>query len=345
MSEQAEKHHRIADIKPGDKVEGIYLLAESQQRTKKNGEPYFFLKLGDASGQVQGVMWDNHSDLISGAIVTDDFIFLEAHAADFNGAVQLTARRMVRVDDDKVDTSDFLAVSPRPRDEMEKELDELIGTVENNDCKRLLDRLFNHDRFRELYCMAPAAAHIHQAYIHGLLEHTLNVVRNALNLAEQYKPYSRDLLVTAGLLHDIGKIREYSWSRSIGYTDEGRLVGHISIGANMVDSAIRSLQREDDGFDTNLHHHILHLILSHHGKLEYGSPVLPKTKEALILHYADYSDAYLTSYMNVTSEVPENSGTNWTAFQRMFESPVYAGPAVTPSESPADLPTADLSSE
>ncbi len=158
------------------------------------------------------------------------------------------------------------------------------------------------------------------------------MVHHAVHLIQLYKPYSHDLLVTAGLLHDVGKIREFEWRRTIRYSQEGQLLGHISIGANMVDSAIRSLQREPEGFPAEFHHHILHLILSHHGKLEYGSPIVPKTKEALVLHYADYADAYLTSYQTLTAQASD-SKTGWTNYQKRFESPLYAGPTLGLEES------------
>ncbi len=342
---------KCADLRPGDPVSSILLLCGLEQRSKKNGDPYFFLTLRDSSAQVQGVMWDNHEPLQSGEVKNDDFVYVEGHVSEFNGANQLTLRKIHFVDDSNVDLNDFLAFSPRPRDEMEAELDEWITGITQPDCRRLLEKLFNHKRFRELYCTAPAAAHVHQAYIGGLLEHTLNVVRNAVQMANHYGAYDKDLLITAGLLHDIGKIREYDWHRSITYTDEGRLLGHISIGANMVDGAVRALQREsEEGFSTHYHHHILHIILSHHGKLEYGSPVMPKTKEALILHYADYADAYLTNYCDLAADLGPK-GQTWTSFNRMFEANMYVGPGAgeaaptTRAEALAKTPSANESGD
>ncbi|MDX1971908.1 MAG: HD domain-containing protein [Candidatus Sumerlaeia bacterium] len=322
-----ETRQPCSDIRPGDLIESTYLLVNLEQRAKKNGDPYFFLTLGDSTGQVAGVMWDNHAALLGREVVAEDFVYVEANAGEFNGAPQLVLRKLHRVEDHHIRLEDFLPMSPRPRAEMEAELDARIAEVKHPACQRLLQRLFGHERFRELFCTAPAAASIHQAYRHGLLEHTLNVVRHAVHMIQLYPPYSYDLLVTGGLLHDIGKIREFSWRRAITYTEEGQLLGHISIGANMVDSAIRNLQREPEGFPTDFHHHILHLILSHHGKLEYGSPVVPKTKEALVLHYADYADAYLTSYQTLTAQAAEGKST-WTTYQKRFEGPLYAGPVL-----------------
>lgn len=330
----------VAQLASGDTVDSIYLLSTAEQRAKKNGDPFFSLNLADATGTIGAVMWDNHEALIAGTVAADDFVRIEGSVADYNGGLQVTLRRIERVEESEIVVADFLAVSPRPRAEMEAELDVLIESVNNADCRRLLAKLFGNSRFRELYCTAPAAAKIHQAYISGLLEHTLNVVRNALLLANNYKPFDRDLLVTAGILHDVGKIREYSWRRTIGYTDEGRLLGHISIGAAMVDGVIRNLARETDGFSEFYHRHILHLILSHHGKLEYGSPTVPKTREALLLHYGDYTDAYLSSYVEAINAA-QAKGQGWTGYNKMFEAYLYAGttPAAEPVAAPAYAPS------
>jgi 3'-5' exoribonuclease len=343
MTSLTQSRTRCSDIKQGEAVETILLLSAAEKRSKKNGDPYYSLTFADASGTVQGVMWDNHDALVAELLKVGDFVRVEAFAADYNGALQLTVRRLDRVPDADVEMADFLAVSPRSRPEMEAELDALIATVENQDCRRLLDRLLGHAKLRELYCTAPAAAKVHQAYISGLLEHTLNVVRTALFLGENYKPYDRDVLVTAGLLHDIGKIREYNWRRLIVYTDEGRLMGHISIGAAMIDGTMRALAREEGGFSPQVHQHILHCVLSHHGKLEYGSPVVPKTKEALMLHYADYTDAYLASYCDAIVAA-QNKNQGWTPYNKMFEAYLYAGPPATAPGSdvggPATVPQA-----
>lgn len=315
---------RVGDLRPGEGIESTYHLSTVEKRSKKNGEPFFFMTFQDSTGSVKGVMWDGHEALLDGSIRQDDFVWIEGHSADYKGELQITVRQIRPLDDTEVDFSEFLPVSPRPREEMEAQLDELIAQVKQADCRRLLDKFFGHDRFRESFCSAPAAVRIHQAYLGGLLEHTLNVIHNALALAVRYEPVDRDLLITGGLLHDIGKIREYDWSRSIVYTDEGRLVGHITIGATMVDAAVRVLQREKEGFSEHYRQHVLHLLLSHHGKLEFGSPTVPKSREALLLHYADYADAYLTSYADSVDEARQR-GESWTPYNRMFESYLFAG--------------------
>ncbi|MEQ8820419.1 MAG: HD domain-containing protein [Sumerlaeia bacterium] len=319
-----------AELKEGQRIESTYLLAVCDQRQKKNGDPYFLMRLADASGSVAAVMWDRHDALREGRVKAEDIVFVDGQVAEFNGGLQVTVKFISRMNDEDVDVGEFLASSRRSRPEMEAELDALIESVTQPDCRRLLERFFQHKRLRELFCTAPAAARVHQAFLGGLLEHTLNVVTNALKLAERYQPYDRDLLITAGLLHDIGKVREYEWRRTISYTDDGRLLGHIFMGASMVEQAILKL----DGFPELYRSHILHLILSHHGKMEFGSPVIPKTKEALILHYADYSDAFLTSFDESTAEARGRAET-WTAYNRVFDTYLFAAAPGHPAELPA----------
>lgn len=186
-TEQAPDRVPCADLRPGDSVDGVYLIQELQQRAKKNGDPYFFLTVCDATGSVQGVMWDSHDALLAGTVSQHDFARIGGHIAEYNGAPQLTVKRIARVDDAEVDVAEFLPASKIPRAQLEAQLDALIATVENTDCQRLLQRFFGHKRLREMYATAPAAARIHQAYISGLLEHTLNMVDNALKLAERYR--------------------------------------------------------------------------------------------------------------------------------------------------------------
>jgi len=325
----------VAQLRPAPQADSIFLLQEIEMRNKKNGDPYAALKLADATGSIPGVMWDNLGPVINRQVAVDDFVQVSGEIALYNNALQFVVKRIQKVPDSRVDLREYIAHTPFDIAELERQLDERIAEVKHPDCRRLLDYFLGKDGVgaatRAAFCQAPAAARIHQAYIGGLLEHTLAVLRNALMLAESYKPYDRDLLITGGLLHDLGKIREYDWRRVIRYTDVGRLVGHLSIGAHMVALAIRELAP----FDERLGWNILHIVLSHHGKLEYGAPVVPKTREALLLHYGDYTDAYLASYCD-DIERARRQGQLWTPYSRMFQAFLYAGP----TRSDAPLPPA-----
>lgn len=326
MSETTIKtpQQALASLSPGDSVESVYHLLKVEQRNKKNGDPYFSLQLGDSTMQANAVMWDNHHSLLSEIVREDDFALVKGDAGNYNGNLQITVKQISRVEDKDVDHSLFLPTSPRPLEEMEAELEEWIGRVTDPSCRKLLDKIFGNPKLREMYIHAPAAARIHQAYIHGLLDHTLNVLRIADSIASIYEPVDRNVLITAGLLHDIGKIRELEWRRTIRYTTEGRLLGHITMGASMIDTLINSLKRNGEGFDDSLHHQILHVILSHHGKLEWGSPIRPQTREAMVLHYADHTEAYMTVFAEETAKAA-GKGETWTPFSKMFESYLFAG--------------------
>lgn len=315
----------IGTLKMGTTVDSVYLLKSFEQRSKKNGDPYFTLQLADATGSAGAVMWDNHDALLSGILERDDFARVVADVAEYNGATQLSLRKISRVEDDAVELGWFLPQSPRSRAEMEEELDAAIASIKHPDIARLMEKFFRHPRLRDMYCTAPAAARLHQAYIGGLLEHTLIVLKHAVTSAPQYHPVDLDVLTAGALLHDIGKIREYSWSRTIGYTDEGRLIGHVVLGAMMADTAMRELQREPEGFNDSIRRHILHLILSHHGKLEWGAPVTPKTREAMLLHYADQLDAFMVMACDAMNDA-QGKGDVWTSYNKLFSSYLYAGP-------------------
>lgn len=339
MSNQTQPHPQvpIGSLEPGTRVRSVYHLVSLEQRAKKNGDPYFMMQFGDASGCCNGIMWDNHDNLLAGIVQADDFVTVEGDAGEFNNNLQITVRKITRIEDTEINLRDFLPASPRDRAEMEAELDAWIAKVQHPDCQRLLERIFGHDKLRELYCNAPAAQRVHQAYIHGLLDHTLAVMNLAWKIADQYEPVNRDILITGALLHDIGKVRELTWHRTITYTTEGRLLGHISMGASMIDGLIQELRRKD-GFDQDVHTQILHLILSHHGKLEFGSPVLPKTREALILHYADNTEAYMASFAAEIARHAEK-GQSWTPFNKMFQSYLFTGgPAAAPMPQGQELP-------
>lgn len=326
-----QKRTAISELIPGQKLASTYLLSKLEQRSKKNGDPFFMLQLSDATGNINGVMWDNHLALQSGDISQDDFVKVSGDVGEFNDQLQFTVKRMERLDDAKVELKDFLPVSLVPRETLEERLDQWMGKVNDAECQTLLKTIFGHEAIREHFCTAPAAVRIHQAYLHGLLEHTLNVMYLADKVADLYEPIDRDLLITATLIHDIGKIRELDWKRSFTYTTEGRLLGHISIGASMIDQIIRKIQGKN-GFDDLKRQQIVHIVLSHHGKMEWGSPVIPKTKEARVLHYADHTEAYMASFQQETEKFAA-TGNQWTTFNKMFESYLFTGAAPTlPSE-------------
>lgn len=309
----------ITELQPGSKVMVVYLLTNFQIRPKKDGSTYVSMVLRDATGKITGVMWDNFTVLTSGAIKENDYVEVGGEINLYNGQPQMRVHRISAADDSQVDTSFFLPHSPRPPEEMDAEVNELISCVNDSDYRRLLEAVFGNPTFWEKFRMAPSAVSMHQAYLGGLIDHTLCVTKNALKMADNYPAANRELLITGALLHDMGKIIEFSYDRKIAYTDAGRLLGHISIGNAMIEVHCHNLA----DFPVQKKILLQHMILSHHGIMEFGSPRCPATLEALILHHADLLDAQLSNFTEYTQHAAR-TGIRWE-YSNMFERHMFSG--------------------
>lgn len=318
----SRKYIRIADLKSGTKVEAVFLLHNFQQRPKKDGNNFVTMALKDASGKITGVMWDNFTGLSSGSIKENDFVEVSGEVLTYNNQLQFKVSKLVKVPDSEVDAAFFLPVCPIPIAELEKELHARVEEIADADFKTLVKSVFEQPGFMERFRRAPSAVSMHQAYLGGLLEHTLCVVRNALKMADNYPQANRSMLIAGGLLHDIGKIVEFTYEKKIAYSDAGRLLGHISIGNAMVEC---HCGRQED-FPMAKKVLLQHMILSHHGLMEYGSPKCPATLEALILHHADLLDAQLSNFLEFAQNAAR-TGTRWE-YSNMFERHMFGAPEV-----------------
>ena len=308
------KYLTIAELKPGARLEGItYLLSGAQLRPKKDGGNFAALVLRDATGKANAVMWDGFDAIASGAIKENDFVEIHGDTSTYNGGLQFRISKLTPVHDNEVETERFLPNSPRVPAEMDAELETFLESIGDRDLHRLTRAVFDDPDFRRRFRRAPAASTMHQAYLGGLIEHTLCVACNARALAACYPEADLDLLTAGALLHDIGKVAEYSYDRKIGHTDAGRMLGHISMGNAMVE--VRCSQMPDLPPAKKVA--VQHLILTHHGQREYGSPQLPATLEALILHHADQLDAQASAYNEWRKETAR-TGVRWER-HRMFE--------------------------
>lgn len=310
----------ISDLKTGDTFLGYFLATDAAYKTTRNGSEYLELKLMDASGELKAFLWDlkavegEYSD-----IAPDVFVKVKGRVEEFQG------RRQVRVDkvrfapDAEVgDFSHFFPTSKRPVEGMLQELDGLVQGIRDPWIRKLLEAMLVLDADRRAgLAKAPAAKSLHHVYLGGLLEHTLSVAGMAQRACEHYRDLNRDLVLAGVLLHDLGKTAELSYQRSFGYTDAGNLLGHITLEAQWVAKAIEALP----GFPEELRLQILHIVLAHHGKLEFGSPVLPKTPEALLVHYLDDLDGKLEGMFRLMAE--ESGQGNWSAWSRALDRPVY----------------------
>ncbi|MBN1613982.1 MAG: HD domain-containing protein [Deltaproteobacteria bacterium] len=312
------KNTYIKDIRPGDKVVDTFLVTEKNLAYSQKGSPYLNLRLKDRTGELDGKVWDNASEW-ERVFNRGDVIRIHSRAVNYKNAVQLSVLSLQKVDEDAVDLADYF---PRAKGDIEQMFSELMAFVDRIEtpCLRaLLDAFFKDEKTASLFKRAPAAKGFHHVYIGGLLEHTLSVTKLLDIVTHHYQGINRDLLLTGGILHDIGKIHEYSYNRTIDYSDEGRLIGHIVISLEMVDARIAGMD-----FPEQLAMELRHLILSHHGLLEFGSPKRPKTLEALIVHYIDDLDAKVNAFQQYIGGDP-NVASDWTPFHRLFERFIYKG--------------------
>jgi 3'-5' exoribonuclease len=316
-----KKNIYIRDIKSGDKVGDYFLVAEKNLAFSLKGAPYLNVRLKDKTGELDGKIWDNAREWDK-AFKKGDIIRIEARSANYKNAIQLSITDLKKAADEDITLSDYLSAARREGGVMLAELMSIVESVDNPHLKALLYAFFQDEEIADLIKRAPAAKGFHHVYLGGLLEHTLSVAR-LLDLAcAQYEGIDRDLLLTGGILHDIGKIYEFSYGRIVDYTDEGRLVGHIVMGTEMVDRRIAALE----DFPAQLALKLRHIMLSHHGDLEYGSPKRPKTVEALIVHFMDDLDAKVNAFQEFIAAAPDDES-DWTPYHRLLERFIYKNKA------------------
>ena len=307
----------VDQIKERERIESIFLVRDKITAMAKNGKPYMTLKLMDRSGEVEGRIWDR-VDEFSSQFDKDDFILINAKASVYMGKMQVVVQDLKKIDEGLVDLSDFLPVSKRPQAEMRRELDQILDSLTDRYIAALLRSFFDDPDFFALYSKAPAAKAMHHVFLGGLLEHSLAVVGLAVDVAARYPQVNRDLLICGALLHDIGKVAELSYKRSFDYTDEGKLLGHIVIGVQMVEDHVRQI----DDFPSELSMLIKHLLLSHHGQYDFGSPKRPKFLEAIILNFIDDLDSKINGVQTHIDKEPDREG-NWTAYHRLYDRYFY----------------------
>lgn len=303
----------VCDIRERDQVDAVFLVKEKITAMAKNGKPYLNLRLMDKSGELDAKVWDN-VDLISSSFERDDFVYVRGKASVYLGKMQLVIAELRRVPEEEVTLVDFLPETARDIAEMEGELRTLLESLADQDLKRLLEAFFDDPVFFAQYRTAPAAKGMHHVYLGGLLEHSLAVARLVDRIVPLYGGLNRDLLIAGALLHDVGKVREMTYYRSFDYSDEGKLIGHITIGVEMVTERIAMLS----DFPPELGMLLKHMLLSHHGQYEFGSPKRPKTVEATILNYLDDLDSKINGIRTHIGREPDNAS-RWTSYHRLYD--------------------------
>ncbi|HYK16408.1 MAG TPA: HD domain-containing protein [Bryobacteraceae bacterium] len=276
----------VREMKPNQVVTTTFLVHVKDVRQKKSGDPYLSLLLGDRTGEVDAKMWDNVADVMD-TFDRDDFVKVKGLLQIFQNRPQLTIHKMARVLDSDVDFGDYFPASARDPMEMFAELRGIVACIGNPHLRDLLNAFLDDEPLARMYRTAPAAKSVHHAWLGGLIEHVLSVCTLGKTMAAHYPYIDLDLLLTGAILHDVGKIAELTYERSFGYSAEGQLLGHIVIGLRLLHE---KLQRFPE-FPPKLRVLVEHLLVSHHGEMEFGSPKIPLFAEALLLHFLDNLDS------------------------------------------------------
>jgi len=309
----------LAETKAGMSVKGNYLVREASIRQTRRGDTYLEMSLCDRSGEVDAKFWDYNPDRTV-AVESGAIIRILAQMQEYRGARQIVIRKFRLLSPEEADPRDFLPSTPKDIDALEARLREIVASVESEPIRALLLSFLDDEGLMSQFRQAPAAMRLHHAYLGGLLEHTVSVCETTLALCDRYGELRRDLLIAGAMLHDIGKTREMSWSPVIRNTNRGGLIGHIAMGVVMVEEKAREIP----DFSGETLDHICHLILSHHGRLEFGSPRMPATREAIVLHHVDNIDAKLAGVDRVVQEHGD-SPDEWSNYQNMFEGRLFLG--------------------
>jgi 3'-5' exoribonuclease len=322
-------------------VTSNFVVASKQVKNKKNGDLYLSLTLADRSGQLQANMWDNVSDALN-AFEQDDFVKVKGMVQKYNGRWQLTVHKIRKLADNEIDYADYVPKTSKDIDQLWRTLGEYVESFQNPWLKRLVQDFMADEAIATAYKNAPAAKTLHHAYVGGLLDHVVSLFTVCDLVVRNYPQVNRDLLLTGAFLHDIGKIHELAYQRSISYTTKGQLLGHMIIELEMLHEKLEQVP----GFPDELKVLIEHLIISHHGQYEFGSPKLPMFPEALMLHYLDDLDSKMES-MRAQFERESELEAAWTSYNPSLARPLLNTKkflekgAATPTPSAVAEPTGE----
>ncbi len=306
----------IRDFTPNQTISTTFLVKSKELRNKKTGGQFALITLSDKTGDIVSQWWDNFEDSID-TFDRDDIVFARGLVTVYRNHLQLSIHRMRPCQEHEYSLTDYFPTTKYNVDEMFAELMAIIGEFRNEYLRRLLQNIFADENTAQKFKKAPAAKTMHHPYLGGLLEHSLSLVKLCRKVGAHYEGIDVDLLQTGAVLHDFGKIDELAYERGFGYTNDGQMIGHLVMETMMVADHIKEIP----DFPDDLRRHLLHMLLTHHGKLEYGSPKLPSTPEALMLAYLDDLDSKVEAMQRLIAE-PQING-DWTRISPMFERPIY----------------------
>ncbi len=308
----------INEIRAGDLVDDVFVLAEKTLAQKRDGQHYLNMVLSDKTGRIKGVMWEKFEQ-VTAELTSGDFVHVNGAVSEYRGELQLVVKGVAPRAHESVNPADFVPATRRNVDEMYRRLIKIADSLKTGDLNTLLQAFWRDEDFVRKFKAAPAAKKMHHAYVGGLLEHTLSMAILAEKIAEHYSGIDRDLLITGAILHDIGKTEELAYASKIDYSDQGRLLNHIIIGLKMIDEKLAPIS----DFAAEKALLLKHMIVSHHGAREFGSPEPPKTMEAVLLNYIDEIDSKINGIRDFIAA--DDSGETWTAYHRLLERHFYRG--------------------
>ena len=333
-------HQSIGELKQGDSIRAFYVIRKLELKTKKDGQPYLSLEFGDATGRIPGTLWTQANEMYE-QLSVGTIARVLGSVSVFNDNLQLTIERIrPALPDDHVSPVDYIPRKNIDFDYLQKQFLEILKSIKESDLQKLLQLVFN-DEFIKKYTQAPGGKLWHHAYVGGLLEHTLSIIQICETMAKKYDKINRDLLITGAIFHDVGKLEEYTYENGfIDFTDEGRLWGHISMGAQWLRQWIESLEKTS-GFSLDMKRQLIHLVLSHQGQLDHGSPVTPKTLEAMVLYYADEMDSKANALDHILDRDQE-PGRKWSKFIPLLDRFIYLGDSESEETNENEEPKDDL---
>ncbi len=309
----------VNDIKPGESINDIFAVYEKSLGKKKNGEDFITIKLSDKTGILKGVVWDNVEALYKIAS-SSDYLYVTGDISEYRSEIQIIIKDMAPCSEKDVSPEDFMPATKLDIDFLFDRFLKHIEKIESPYIKDMLGLFFCYDEdFIKKFKTAPAAKSLHHAYLGGLLEHSLSVGMLALKIAGHYKGINTDILLAGAMLHDIGKIEEFDYKYSINYSDAGILLNHIVIGVTMVSKKIELIK----DFPEKEAMLLKHMIISHHGLRDFGSPEPPKTIEAVLLNYIDEIDSKVNGIRNFIEN--EKNDSSWTSYNKTYERYFYKG--------------------
>lgn len=313
-------HKFISDIEPGQAIDDVYIVRDPILRSTTRGDLYIAMYLSDKSGQLNGRMWQA-SETVYKSLPQPGFVHIQGRSELYQNNLQIIINNISVVDASKVCIDDFLARTEKDITQMFKEVKQIVGRIKNPQVKALVDDFLADESLMEKFSNAPGGVKLHHDYIGGLLEHTHNMLRVAVAVLPLYPNVQVDLVLAGIFLHDIGKTEELSYDMVFSYTDSGQLIGHIVKSILMINQRADALRAKGLEIEQAVMDSIGHIILSHHGEYEFGSPKLPATPEAFMVYFIDDLDAKLCQ---VTSAIDnEISDSNWTAWKSALQTRLY----------------------